>query len=107
MGRRADFGRRMDALLERYDVLVSPSTAVPAFETGRLAPPGSGLKRWVEWAGFSYPINLSQQPAASVPCGFTEAGLPIGLQIVGARGADSRVLAFAAAFEAAHPTCFV
>ena len=107
MGRRAEFGRRMDALLERYDVLVSPSTAIPAFEAGRLVPPESGLKRWVEWAGFSYPINLSQQPAVSVPCGFTSAGLPIGLQIVGARGADSRVLAFAAAFEKVCPTCLV
>ena len=49
------------------------------------------FNRWIEWAAFSFPFNLSQQPACVVPCGKTEGGLPIGLQIVGARGADARV----------------
>lgn len=70
-------------------------------------PSGSGLERWVEWAGFSFPINLSQQPAISVPCGSTLSGLPIILQIIGARGADSRVLALASAFAACFPACFL
>ena len=107
MAARADFGRRMDALLDRFDILVSPATAIPAFEAGHEIPPGSGMTRWFEWAGFSFPINLSQQPAASVPCGMTVSGLPIGLQIVGPRGEDSRVLGFAKAFETAFPSFFL
>ncbi len=107
MAARAEFGRAMDALLERYDIVVSPATAIPAFEAGCEVPPGSGLKRWIEWAGFSFPINLSQQPAATVPCGRTASGLPIGLQIIGPRGEDARVLAFGAAFEAAFPGFFL
>ncbi|MFM9709888.1 amidase family protein, partial [Streptomyces galilaeus] len=58
---------------------------------------------WTSWAPYSYPFNLTQQPAASVPCGLTPAGLPIGLQIVGAIGADALVLRAAHAFEAACP----
>ena len=107
MAHRADFGRRMDALLDRFDILVSPATPIPAFEAGHEVPPGSGMTRWFEWAGFSFPINLSQQPAASVPCGLTGSGLPIGLQIVGPRGEDSRVMGFAKAFETAFPSLFL
>ena len=107
MSARADFGRRMDALLHRFDILVSPATAIPAFEAGHEVPPGGGMTRWFEWAGFSFPINLSQQPAASVPCGMTGSGLPIGLQIVGPRGEDARVLGFAKAFETAFPSFFL
>jgi amidase/aspartyl-tRNA(Asn)/glutamyl-tRNA(Gln) amidotransferase subunit A len=66
-------------------------------------PTGSGLSRWIEWAGFNFPINLSQQPACVVPCGLTSVGLPVGLQFVGARGADARVLAAAGDFQEAHP----
>lgn len=107
MAARADFGRAMDALLDRMDLVVSPATAVPPFAAGVEVPPGSGMARWMEWAGFSFPINLSQQPAVTVPCGATAAGLPVGLQIVGARGRDSEVLGFAAAFEAANPAFFL
>ena len=107
MGARADFGLAMDQLLSRFDLLVSPATAIPAFEVGHEMPPGRGLNRWIEWAGFSFPINLSQQPACAVPCGQTAAGLPIGLQIIGARGADGAVLGYAAAFEDAFPARFL
>jgi amidase/aspartyl-tRNA(Asn)/glutamyl-tRNA(Gln) amidotransferase subunit A len=93
--RRVAFGTAMDALLERFTLLLSPTTAVAAFAAGEEVPPGSGLGRWTEWAGFSYPINLSQQPACSLPCGRTSDGRPVGLQLVGPRGADARVLAAA------------
>lgn len=96
--RRVAFGQAMDAMLERFDLLVSPATAIPAFGAGLEVPAGSGLGRWVEWAGFSYPINLSQQPACSTPYGLTANGRPIGLQLIGPRGADGRVLAAAEAF---------
>lgn len=97
--RRAEFGAAMDSLLESYDFVVSPATSIPAFEAGLEVPAGSGLSRWTEWAAFSFPINLSQQPAAVLPCGHTQAGLPIGFQIIGARGKDANVLAMAARLE--------
>ena len=99
--KRAQFGAAMDQLLTDYDFIVSPGTAIPAFAAGEELPPESGLRRWTEWAGFSFPINLSQQPACVVPCGRTKGGLPVGLQIIGARGADAKVLSAACAFEAA------
>ncbi len=82
-----------------YDLLLTPSLPIPAFGAGLEAPPGDD--RWVDWTPFSYPFNLSQQPAISVPCGLTEAGLPAGLQIVGRRYDDRLVLKAAAAYEAA------
>ena len=106
-GARAEFGRSMDALLDRYDLLASPATAIPAFAAGHEVPPGSGLTRWTEWAGFSFPVNLSQQPAVSLPCGTTPAGLPIGLQFVGGRGRDASVMAYAEAFERNFPEHFL
>lgn len=93
--RRAEFGSAMDRLLHEYDVLVSPATAVAAFEAGHEVPPGSGMTRWTDWAGFSFPINLSQQPAVVIPCGLTADGRPVGIQLVGARGEDSRLLSIA------------
>lgn len=96
---RARFGAAMDRLLTQYDLILSPATACLPFAAGREVPEGSGLSRWTEWAGFSYPINLSQQPACSLPCGMAE-GLPVGLQIVGPRGADGLVLDAAEAAEA-------
>jgi len=96
---RAEFGLRMDALFEQHDFIVSPATSIPAFAVGHTVPPGSGLKYWTQWAGFSFPVNLGQHPACVVPCGFTADGRPIGLQIVGPRGKDAEVLAAAEAFE--------
>nr|WP_319385455.1 amidase [uncultured Roseibium sp.] len=96
---RAEFGARMDMALADLDFILSPAVTVPAFEAGLEVPAGSGLQRWTEWASFSFPINLTQQPAGVVPCGKTEAGLPVGLQIIGARGQDANVLSFMAAIE--------
>ena len=55
------------------------------------------------WTPFSYPFNLTQQPACTVPCGLTSAGLPIGVQFVGPMFADSLVLRVARAFETTRP----
>jgi aspartyl-tRNA(Asn)/glutamyl-tRNA(Gln) amidotransferase subunit A len=89
---------------ETYDLLLTPSLPLPAFEVGQLVPPsGEWGTAWCDWAPFSYPFNLTTQPAASVPCGLTKAGLPIGLQIVGPIGSDALVLRAARAFEAAAP----
>ena len=64
---------------ERYDLLLTPALPLPAFEVGHLVPPsGDWGTAWTDWAPFSYPFNLTQQPAASVPCGLTGDGLPVG-----------------------------
>jgi aspartyl-tRNA(Asn)/glutamyl-tRNA(Gln) amidotransferase subunit A len=87
----------------RYDLLLTPSVPVPALEAGALLVDPATQKEWVEWAPFSYPFNLTRQPAISVPCGLTKAGLPIGLQIVGRMYDDATVLRAARAFERARP----
>ena len=101
---RAALGAALRAFHERYDLLVTPSVAVPPFAAGRLAPASLGDVGcdWTRWASFSYPFNLTQQPAASVPCGFTASGLPVGLQLVGPMHDDRRVLRAARAFERAR-----
>ena len=101
--RRADLGVRMGDFHRDWDLLVTPALPVPAFAAGVDVPPGWADDRWPTWTPFSYPFNLTQQPAASVPCGLTAAGLPVGLQIVGPRHADTLVLRAAAAYERAHP----
>lgn len=98
---RMDLGRRMGAFHERYDVLVTPALPVTAFEAGVEVPRGSGHRRWTGWTPFTYPFNLTQQPAATVPCGMDADGLPIGVQLVGARHADGVVLRGAEALYAA------
>jgi aspartyl-tRNA(Asn)/glutamyl-tRNA(Gln) amidotransferase subunit A len=100
---RGELGVAMQAFLEDYDLLATPSTALPAFAAGVEYPDPERPERWSEWATFSYPFNLTQQPAISVPCGFSAAGLPIGLQLVAAKYADALVLRAARAFEAARP----
>ena len=101
---RAAMGLHMGRFHQDWDLLLTPALAVPAFDTGRIAPPGFEGPEWLRWTPFTYPFNLTQQPALSVPCGFTAAGLPVGLQIVGAKYADALVLRAGRAYEAAHPT---
>ncbi|WP_245672678.1 amidase [Aldersonia kunmingensis] len=97
--RRMDLGVWMGAFHERYDLLVTPTVPLPAFEAGQNTPPDAPARRSTGWTPFSFPFNLTQQPAITVPCGFTTAGLPVGLQIVGPRHADVRVLNAAKAHE--------
>ncbi len=103
VGLRGELGVLMGAFHQRWDLLLTPTLPIPAFEAGRDVPPDSADQRWPTWTPFSYPFNLTQQPAASVPCGFTADGLPVGLQIVGPRHADAMVLRAAAAYETARP----
>lgn len=95
---RSQFGSDMDMLLSEHDLIMSPTVPILPFEVGVNSPEGDP-RSWVEWSSFSFPINLSQQPACSVPCGFSHGGLPIGLQIIGARGDDSSVLSAAQTYE--------
>jgi aspartyl-tRNA(Asn)/glutamyl-tRNA(Gln) amidotransferase subunit A len=105
---RQDLAIAMERFHEKYDLLLTPQMPVPAIEAGRVTPAdGSYGDNWINWSPYTYPFNLTQQPAASVPCGFTSDGLPIGLQIVGPSRHDHRVLRAARAFESACPFQFI
>src|SRR5579883_2148826 len=100
---REAIGLAMARFHARYDLLLLPTLPLPAFAAGRDMPVTSAGESWADWTPFTYPFNLSKQPAATVPCGLTAAGLPAGLQIVGRLYDDATVLRAAAAFEAAQP----
>jgi aspartyl-tRNA(Asn)/glutamyl-tRNA(Gln) amidotransferase subunit A len=101
--RRAELGAGMRTFHESFDLLLTPTLPLAAFAAGAERPDPVRQPRWINWAPFSNPFNLSQQPAASVPCGLTAAGLPVGLQIVGPMHADHLVLRAARTFETARP----
>ncbi|MES2254828.1 MAG: amidase [Pseudomonadota bacterium] len=98
---RGVYASAMRQFMEKYDLLLTPSLAVTAFDVGKLTPYADGS--WTRWTPFSYPFNLTQQPAASVPCGRTREGLPVGLQIVGRPYDDWGVLQAAHAYESIEP----
>lgn len=100
---RGAYGSALRQFMERYDFVLTPSVATAAFDTGQISPLDDDGKAWMQWTPFSFPFNLTQQPAASIPCGFTSDGLPVGLQIVGRMFDDAGVLAAAAAYELADP----
>ena len=103
--RKLAYVEAVHRFFEEWDLLLTPAVSVAAFPAERLQPEHwpSHPWDWITWAEFSYPFNFSHNPAASVPCGFTDEGLPVGLQIVGKRFADLTVLQAARAFEQARP----
>ncbi len=98
--KRGALGVQMNQFHEKYDLLLTPALPLAAFEAGLEMADVMKQRRWTDWTPFSYPFNLTQQPACSVPCGLTKAGLPAGLQIVGPKHADALVLRAARAYEA-------
>lgn len=100
-GERGALLTRMNAFHQRFDLLVTPTMPITALPVARDLRDGD--RHWIDWSPFSYPFNMTRQPAASVPCGVSKAGLPIGLQIVGPSFADATVLRAARAFERARP----
>ncbi len=103
MQRRGEYGIEMNRFHQRYDLLLTPTVPMTAFDVGRNVADIIREKQWTDWTPFSYPFNLTQQPAVTVPCGLSADGLPVGLQIVGPRYADTRVLRAARAFESLQP----
>lgn len=102
---RRKLNQRLLALFEKYDLLLTPTMPSEAFAAGG-PPPNSIDGHPIPLLGavaFTYPFNLSGHPAASVPAGFTENGLPAGLQIVGPRHGDDLVLQAARAYEKVRP----
>ncbi|MGV9803046.1 amidase [Mycobacterium sp. NPDC003449] len=96
---RMNLGELMGRFHQSYDVLITPTLPLTAFPVGRDVPDGSASPDWTSWTPYTYPFNLTQQPALSVPCGFSASGLPIGLQIVGPRHSDALVLRVGQAYQ--------
>lgn len=101
--RRGALGSLMRQFMQRYDLLLTPSVAIPAFEARPAGHSPMDAEGMLGWTPFSYPFNLTQQPACSITCGLTSDGLPIGLQIVGPMFGDALVLRAARAYESVRP----
>jgi aspartyl-tRNA(Asn)/glutamyl-tRNA(Gln) amidotransferase subunit A len=101
--RRGALGSHLRQFMQRFDLLVTPSVAVPAFDARPAGQVRLDPVSMLGWTPFSYPFNLSQQPACTLPCGLTSGGLPIGLQLVGPMFGDALVLRAARALESVMP----
>jgi aspartyl-tRNA(Asn)/glutamyl-tRNA(Gln) amidotransferase subunit A len=97
---RAELHRKMAEFHENYDILLSPAISAEAFPAELDAPEGAGRYDWIPYTS---PFNLTRQPAASIPCGFSSSGMPVGMQIVGPQFADKQVLQAARLFEKILP----
>ncbi len=100
---RNALARRMGAFHQQYDLLLTPTMPISALPVGQDLNDPAQERHWIDWSPFSYPFNMTRQPAASICCALTSKGLPIGLQIVGPLYRDDRVLRAARAFEATQP----
>ncbi len=101
--RRGALGSHMRQFMQRYDLLLTPAVSIPAFDAQPAGHSPMNPEAMLGWTPFSYPFNLTQQPACSMPCGLTSAGLPMGLQLVGPMFGDALVLRAARAYEAVNP----
>jgi amidase len=104
--RRTELCARVGEFFTRYDFIVTPTAAVPPFPVETISPKeinGKPMTNYIEWALLTYCFTVVGLPAISIPCGFTRAGLPVGLQIIGRWRDEASVLGAAAAFEAARP----
>jgi aspartyl-tRNA(Asn)/glutamyl-tRNA(Gln) amidotransferase subunit A len=101
---RTQLGKHMAEFHQRFDLLLTPTVGKPALPVGMNLSDPAVERDWIDWASFSYPFNMTRQPAATVPCGFSQAGLPVGLQIVGPLYSEALVLRAAAALEETNPT---
>lgn len=95
---RAGFCGQVHGFFERFDLLLTPTLPLTAFDAELEAPPGwprpSEALAWTGWTPFTYPFNISGNPAASLPCGLAADGMPVGLQVIGRRHQDAQVMAF-------------
>ena len=101
--RRGELGTLMRKFHERYDLLVTPGVSVPAFKARASHEWDTPIANFLDWTPFSYPFNLTQQPACVCPSGFDAEGLPLATQIVGPMHGDALVLRAARALESAQP----
>jgi aspartyl-tRNA(Asn)/glutamyl-tRNA(Gln) amidotransferase subunit A len=100
---RYEFRERVRRFFESYDLLLSPTLPVAGVDAGVAVPRALAGRNIVTWVCYTYPFNLTGQPAASLPAGFTAAGLPVGMQIVARPYREEDLFTAAAAFEAERP----
>ena len=100
---RYELREKMRRFFNKYDLLVTPTLPVAAFDATLQMPPGLPARNSVNWTSYTYPMNLCGLPSASVPCGFTGDGLPIGLQLTSRANRETDIFQAAAGFEAARP----
>ena len=100
---RAGYAANVHRFFETFDILLMPTVPILPFDADLEAPPGMGsnseILPWTGWTPFTYPFNITGNPAASIPAGLSETGLPVGLQVVGRRHSDATVLAFCRRLE--------
>jgi len=101
--RRGVLGSMMRQFMQRFDLLVTPAVAIPAFDALPAGHSPLSPASMLGWTPFSYPFNLTQQPASTIPCGLTQDGLPMGLQFVGPMFGDALVLRASKAYENTRP----
>ncbi|MFZ5782600.1 MAG: amidase [Pseudomonadota bacterium] len=103
---RAAFNRRVAETFRDFDLLITPMVPIEPFAAEADGPDDMNQDTpvpWARWTPFSYPFNITGQPAASLPCGWSPSGLPVGLQVIGRRFEDDKVLQFCHAWEGRHP----
>lgn len=103
LAQRLEMAVASRAFLNRFDLLVCPVVPTVAWSAERDVPDGFSSDDW-RWCPYTFPWNMTGQPAASVPIGFTASGLPVGVQIIGPRGCEENVLRAAAAIEQRRTT---
>ena len=105
MDQREKIYNTINQIFKEYDVLITPTTAIPAFELGKMFPPVINGKNVspTGWMPFTFPFNMTGQPAATIPCGWSSEGLPIGMQIIGRRFDELNVLQISKTFEEISP----
>jgi len=101
--RRGVLGSHLRQFMQRFDLILTPSTAVTAFKALPAGHSPMNSAAMLGWTPFSYPFNLSQQPAISLPCGLSSQGLPMGVQLVGPMFGDATLLQAAQALQACYP----
>ncbi|MBD2019878.1 amidase [Leptolyngbya sp. FACHB-36] len=101
MNQKGTISAQVQELFSRYDLLLTPTMPIAAFEAGQPRPTGAS-DDW-SWVPFTYLFNLAEQPAASIPCGFTQAGLPVGFQLAGPLYSEALILQASRCFEQANP----
>lgn len=104
---RNEIAEIMAEFHQHWDILLTPTVAVTAFEAGRNVPGGWPSDNWTSWSPYCHPFNLTQQPAISIPFGYADNGLPVGIQLVAARFRDDLIFGVANAICEASPTRFL
>jgi Asp-tRNA(Asn)/Glu-tRNA(Gln) amidotransferase A subunit family amidase len=105
MKARKEIYEKFFKIFKDIDILITPTTAVPAFDLGIMFPKKINDRNVspTAWQAFTFPFNLTEQPAASIPCGWSKEGLPIGMQIIGRKFDEKTILQVSKAFEEAKP----